>query len=140
MIPPPFFLCSIFLCISWTFSRLFLKEFTDYFVNVQGYWTKTFWSGEMLLSLCVWCGYVPTVIPFYFKLSLLNHEKILSMRNVLFFYVASIMSLIKNISQMNKANLYFCKIQVRRYNYLTTASRNCVKLHVANNMLFHIHG
>lgn len=30
---------------------------------------------------------------------------------------------------MNKANLYFCKIQVRRYNYLTTASRNCVKLH-----------
>lgn len=31
---------------------------------------------------------------------------------------------------MNKANLYFCKIQVRRYNYLTTASRNCAKLHM----------
>lgn len=31
---------------------------------------------------------------------------------------------------MNKANLYFCKIQVRRYNHLTIASRNCAKLHM----------
>lgn len=48
-----------------------------------------------------------------------------------FFYVATIMSFIKNISQMTKQNIYFCKTQLGRHNYLeaVTAARNCTKLH-----------
>lgn len=37
---------------------------------------------------------------------MLNHEKILGMRNVLFFYVASIISLIKNISDEQSKSLF----------------------------------
>lgn len=112
---------------------LFLKESSDYSVktsgvygNLRGIKKRTFKVGKHWLP----CMHRVVMFPLlsHFILNLVYW----AMKNLK--YVACIMRFVKkNISQMNKTNLYFCKMQVRRCNYLTAASVNCANLHMLHS-------
>lgn len=102
-----FFVCSIFLCISSNFNTLLLKDFTD--CECAGVLKKDLLKrGNTALIVCD-VAIFPLLSHFVLILALWTMKKSQIRAMYFCFNVASIMSFIKSIAQMNRQNVYFCK-------------------------------